>query len=158
MWGAELHVTRVMRVRQRVSEAARCPFCHDACAAGWSVVGCEWCRALQHASCWKEHGKCAACRGTNPRRRRVPSGGLIAAILVPVTFGFGLIRAIHEKPMVVVIPSGHERFDHAFGPDYWAAPSAGEPTRRVWALNKGGNGWAYQWDGSRGGRYRWVPD
>ncbi len=64
----------------------------------------------------------------------------------------------YKDGIKVTIISGRCAYDQGFGPDNWAAPRPGEPTRRVWALSMGGNGQTYSWDGSRGGRYRWIPD
>lgn len=37
----------------------RCPYCHDAMAAGACVVRCDRCNARHHVECYQEHGRCA---------------------------------------------------------------------------------------------------
>ena len=42
----------------------RCPYCHSAVEKGVAPKVCADCHALQHASCFEEHGACAACGWT----------------------------------------------------------------------------------------------
>jgi hypothetical protein len=52
----------------------RCPFCHEELAQGKELVACAACGARHHASCHRDHGRCASCASVEvlvpPRRRR----------------------------------------------------------------------------------------
>jgi hypothetical protein len=60
----------------------RCPFCRDDLLPGKELVACAACGARHHATCHRDHGRCASCGSAEalvprarPRRREQPLAG-----------------------------------------------------------------------------------
>jgi hypothetical protein len=58
------------RVSAKVSHP-RCPYCHDEVMPPDAKEACNGCMSWQHAACWDELSRCAACQ----RARDVAKGG-----------------------------------------------------------------------------------
>jgi hypothetical protein len=110
-----------VEAREDVRAAAspvRCPYCHsDVSPDARDWVACRKCLARHHASCWRESGACASCRGNEPLIALVtvpqvaapaparPPRGLIVALLALVV-SMALVVAIAvvaQKPVAKVV-------------------------------------------------------